>query len=108
MPNYVYISDDGDRKPIRLAAETASSGEFTQGATDDNDFVKVSKGSREFGQRPRGLNLSRNIGTAEVPNMRYKFLPVATIDAWNSVGIGTTLNVGSTTWTITGKVAEDN
>ncbi len=108
MPTYTYVSDDGDNKPIRLAAATATAGSFSQGATDDADFVKVSKGNREFGQRPRGLTLSRNLGSDDEPNLRYKFLPMATQAAFNAASIGSTITVGGVSWTVIGKRAEDN
>lgn len=108
MPTYVYTSDDGDRKPIRLSAATATAGSFTQGATDDADFVKVSKGNREFGQRPRMLSLSRNLGTDAEPNFRYKRLPMATVAAFTAASVGDTITVDGTVWNIIGKIAEDN
>lgn len=108
MPTYVYTSDDGDRKPIRLSAETADAAGFATGTTDDADFVKVSKGNREFGQRPRQLSLSRNLGSATEPNMRYKKLPMPTTAAFTAASVGGTITVGSVTWDIIGKISEDN
>jgi hypothetical protein len=79
MPLYNYTADDGEIHPIRLSSTTATFGGFTaDGAATSSIFAKVSKGNREFGLRPRGVRLVRNVGTPEVPNNRYKFLPVAT------------------------------
>lgn len=110
MPRTKYEADDGDIKPIRLDAQTiAVAGAPPAGATTDNDYVKVSKGNREFGMRPRGVRLSRNVGTAELPNMRYKFLPVLTQTAFNSGGyaVGQQLGIGGVDWEIIAKVPED-
>lgn len=111
MPRAKYESDDGDIKPIRVSAETiAAAGAQPGGAINDFDYVKVSKGNREFGQRPRGVRLSRNLGTAAVPNLRYKFLPVFTQSEWGSANfaIGATVTVGGVAWEVVSKVPEDN
>lgn len=109
MPSYVYTADDGDRKSIRLSADRATAGGFAEGATDDDDSVKVSKTNREFGMRPRGVRGSRNIGSEEEPNMRYTFLPVATEALFNGAAYskGATFTTDGETYTITSKVAEN-
>jgi len=110
MPVSKYEADDGDIKPIRLSAATiAAAGTPPGGAVTDPDYVKVSKGNREFGMRPRGVRLSRNIGSATVPNMRYKFLPVLTPAAFNGAAfaVGSEVTVGGNTWTVVAKMPED-
>lgn len=109
MPRYVYTCDDGDRKSVRLNAERATAGGFSEGATDDDDSAKISKSNREFGLRPRGVRLSKNDGSATDPNMKYSFLPVATATAYNSTSYskGTQITIGSDTWEVTSKVAEN-
>lgn len=110
MPMYLYTSDDGDKKSIRLASETATAGGFSQGATDDDDSVKVSKSNREFGQRPRRVRLSRNTGSEADPNIKYKTLPVATITAYGSAAYnkGATVTIDGEAWTVVSKDPENN
>lgn len=111
MPRAKYEADDGDIKPIRLSSETiAAAGAQPAGATTDPDYVKVSKGNREFGMRPRGVRLSRNIGTDEIPNMRYKFLPILTPAAFDTAAfaVGAEIAIGGNTWEVVAKVAEDS
>lgn len=110
MPNTKYEADDGDIKPIRLALATISAaGAPPSGAIDDPDFVKVSKSNREFGMRPRGVRLSRNLGSDEEPNLRYKFLPVLTPTAFGSAGfqVGAEITVGGNQWEVIGRIPED-
>ncbi len=109
MPLYVYTANDGDRKSVRLSAERATAGGFSEGATDDDDSAKVSKTNREIGMRPRGVRLSRNLGSTDEPNMRYAFLPVATESALAgaSYNKGASISIGSNSWTVTGRVGEN-
>lgn len=101
---YRYTSDDGDQKPIRLEAETADAGSFPAGTgLDDRDFVKVSKGNREFGMRPRGVRLRRRASDG----IRYKFLPIATTAAFDAILSAGTVTIGGTAWNVTSPVPED-
>jgi len=110
MPKYTYTAESGDTHPIRLNADSATAGSFAAGATATSDIIaKVSKSDREFGLRPRGVRLSRNIGTDEIPNMRYRFLPVATESAYDAAAFNTNadVTVGSLTWQVVTRVPED-
>lgn len=64
--------------------------------------------SREFGVHPRGVTLSRTIGTAPDTFKKYKFLPVLTATALTGAGftIGTEITIGATAWTVTDQVSE--
>ncbi len=110
MPTYKYEADDGDIKPIRLAAATkAAAGAEPGGAVTDDDFVKVSKSNREFGMRPRGVRLKINDGTEEEPNYRYRFLPVLSKAAYDGNGFNVrgTVTIDGEAWEIVRKVPED-
>lgn len=64
--------------------------------------------SREFGIHPRGVTLSRTIGTAPETFKKYKFLPVLTSAglATATFSVGATITIGSVTWTVSDQVAE--
>jgi hypothetical protein len=101
---YAYISDSEDSFRIKLTAETAAAGGFTDttGLSSQSPYVKVSKGNREFGLRPRGVRLSREaIGTVS------RFLPVATNDQVESLVSQGTVTIGGETWTVTSAQPED-
>lgn len=101
--NYAYTAEDGEVYRIRLEEDTATAGGFsaTSGFTS-SAYVKVSKGNREFGIRPRGVRLSRE-ATATVG----RFLPCATNAQVESLVEQGTVTVGGETWTVTSAQAED-
>lgn len=110
MPKYIYTDDKAVTHPIRLDAATATAGSFTATGTATSDVqAKVSKSDREFGLRPRGVRLSRNLGSETVPNLRYKFLPVATLEAYNGTTFDreATVTIGSVAWTVVSRSPED-
>lgn len=110
MPKTKYESDDGDIKPIRLAADTiAAAGAPPAGVVTDSDSAKVSKSNRQYGVRPRGVTLFRTLGTAPLTFQRYKFLPVLTPTAWASSAFApsSTITVGATAWTVLARVPEN-
>lgn len=110
MPRYRYTADSGETHSIRLSSDSATAGSFTGSATVTSSIkAKVSKGSREFGLRPRGVRLSRNLGDDDEPNMRYRFLPVATEALYDGAGFAedSEITIGGDTWTVTSKVPED-
>lgn len=101
-----YQADNGDIHPIRLSLETAAAA----GAAPTGDITspiraKVSKTNREFGLRPRGLVLSRDVGTAPDIVKRYKFLPILTATAFQNPPGGYTIN--GVAWEVVGKEPED-
>ena len=105
-----YEGNDASVHRILLTPEyAAAAGSPPTGAVDNDIRPKVSKTNGEFGLRPRGVRLSRTIGTAPDTFKKYAFLPVLTIANFNSPTFanGATVTIGSDTWTIVAKVAED-
>lgn len=105
--NTTYASDGGAVFKIRLSTDKyAALTVDTGGASTVDAYVKISKSKREFGLRPRGLLLSRVIGTAPNTFKKYDFLPMLTAAAMAGETVGETIQIGSITWTIADKVAE--
>lgn len=110
MPKFKYENDDGGIHTIRLsAARGAVAGTPPAGAVTEDVSVQVSRGAREYGLRPRGVVLTRLIGTAPDQFTRRSFLPVLTKTAYESEAFAKekTLTIGSVTWTIADKKDED-
>lgn len=110
MPKAAYTDDAGVTHPIRLSGAVLTAGAFTANDPATSRVpAKVSKSKREFGLGPRGVHLSRNIGTAAVPNMRYKFLPIATPAAALSslYAENAVVAIDGTNWTVGSFKAED-
>lgn len=104
--NTKYEADNGDIHPIRLNTATAgAAGAAPSGAVSNPVKCKVSKTNREFGLRPRGLLLSRDVGTAPNNFKKYRFLPILTATQFQQPE--STYNIGGTTWTFVSKVPED-
>lgn len=105
-----YEDEDGGIHPIRLdTTRTGVAGTPPSGAVDSSISAKVSKSSRSYGLRPRGVRLSRILGTAPNQFKRYTFLPVLTPTALAGAGFatGSTITIDGTAWTVAKKVAED-
>lgn len=102
---YTYTDNGGDTKPIRLTPATAAAGSFILATSlDDEDFVKVSKGSREFGMRPRGVRARLREAGGRV---RYKFFPMPTVAAQQAAVSARQVSYDGGTWTVTSPVPED-
>lgn len=102
---YTYTDNGGDTKPIRLTPATAAAGSFVLATSlDDEDFVKVSKGNREFGMRPRGVRARLREAGGRV---RYKFFPMPTATAQQAALTARTITYDGESWTVTTPVAED-
>lgn len=108
--NTKYEDNDTAIHPIRLNSTHASvAGTAPTGAIDSNISAKVSKSARSYGLRPRGVRLSRLVGTAPDQFKRYAFLPVLTQAAFGTAAfnVGATITIDSVAWTVVKKVAED-
>lgn len=93
---------------IILTNETAAvAGAPPAGDIDSNVPAKVSKSNGEYGVRPRGLRLTRVLGTGATASRRNRFLPILTETAWNAFAEGAELTVGGVQWTISKKINED-
>jgi len=105
-----YEADNGEIHPIRLNTLTAAvAGTAPEGATTSDIIAKVSKSNREFGIRPRGVILTRTVGTAPDTFTRRRFLPVLTEAAWGGSGFApdATITINSIAWKVLRKVPED-
>lgn len=105
-----YESDTGSVHVIKLTQERlTAAGTAPTAAVDSNINVKVSKTNREYGIRPRGVRLSRLVGTAPNQFRRYAFLPVLLASAFdvNPFKKGQTVTIGTTAWTVSSLVKED-
>lgn len=105
-----YEADDGTIHPILMTADyAAAAGAAPAGAVNSDIKVKISKGNKEYGIRPRGVTLSRVAGTAPDTFTKTTFLPVLTETAYDSAAFANnaTISIGSTSWTVVGKRPED-
>lgn len=105
-----YQSDNGLIYRIRLKADRVTvAGTAPTAVVDSNSTVKVSKSSREFGVKPRGVLLQRILGTAPDTFKKTTFLPVLTQTALDGAtfNVGATITIGSVAWTILRHKTED-
>lgn len=110
MPRFKYQADGDSVHWIRLsnAVKTAAGAE-PNGAVTSELSVKVSRGNRQIGLRPRFVRLTRTEG--EEPNIVIKRtrIPVLTKANWNhaNYALGASLQYKGQAWTIFAKVPED-
>lgn len=105
-----YEADNEEIHPIRLnSARVAAAGTPPTGAQTSDAYVKISKSNRQFGIRPRGLRLTRTVGTAPDTFKKYTFLPILTQAAFaaNTSSVGATVTIGTVSWTVAAKLGED-
>lgn len=105
-----YEANDGSIHALLLDPDRfAVAGTPPTGAIDSNIKAKISKGNREFGLRPRGVQLARVVGTAPDTFRKYAFLPVLTLTAFASAtfAIGATITIDGTNWEVVAQVPED-
>lgn len=108
--NTKYESDSGDIHPIRLRPDTnAVVGTAPAGAVNNNIRVKVSKGSRQFGIKPRGVVISRTRGTAPDTFQVTQFIPVLSASAFGNspFSLGSTISYKGVSWTVVSLKSED-
>lgn len=105
-----YQSDDDEVYALSLTPDfAAKAGTAPTGAVTSPIKVKVSKGNREYGLRPRGVTLARTIGTAPDTFTKTTFLPVLTATAFASAtfALDAEITIGTTVWKVVGKRGED-
>lgn len=88
----------------------AAAGTEPTGAVNAKGSAIVSKTKREFGLRPRGVVLSRLVGTAPDQFKKYSFLPVLLASEFGTGNFteGSTITIDSVAWTVTSLVEEDS
>lgn len=105
-----YETNEGDISIMRLLPSRAAvAGTQPADASNTSLRVKISKSDREFGVRPRGVRLSRIVGTAPDTFRRYSFLPVTTPTAFATAAfqLGATIAIDGTDWTVSARIEED-
>ena len=105
-----YEANSGTIHRILLTPDfAAAAGTPPEGAVNSKIRPKVSKTDREFGIRPRGVTLSRTIGTAPDTFKKYAFLVVLTATDWNSAAYApeAEITIGSLTYKVVNQVDED-
>jgi hypothetical protein len=103
-----YQSNGGDIHPIRISEDRyAAAGTPPAGDVNSSIRVKISKNNTEFGIRPRGLRLARELGTDPDTFTKYTFLPVLTQTAWEGFSENEEVEIDGVTWTVVSKVPED-
>lgn len=106
----LYQADDEEVYPIRMKPETfAVAGTPPAGPATQKLKVQISKSTRSYGLKPRGVTLARTIGTAPETFTKSRFLPVLTPAAFETAAFadGATITIGAIAWTVVGRRSED-
>lgn len=110
MPKTKYEANSGQIHQVVMDADRiAVAGTPPAGAVTSSIRAKVSKSNREYGIRPRGVRLGREIGTAPDTFVKYSFLPVLTPAAFATAAfaLSATITYGGFTWEVIARVSED-
>lgn len=110
MINTKYESDEGTVHKIRLTSKAlAAAGTPPAGAINHGLQVKVSKTTREFGIKPRGVRIAKSFGTAPDTFIKYRFLPVLTIANFSTAAfaLGATITYDGASWEVVSRMPED-
>lgn len=107
--SYKYESDLGIVLLVRMTPERFAAAGDEPTADAIEAYVKTSKGSREFGVKPRGVKIYREVGTAPNTFKKYSFLPVLTATSYGSDDYAkdATLVIDGVTWTVVSRKDED-
>lgn len=103
-----YEANGGTIHKIRLTSKTvAIAGDAPTGAVDSPIPAKVSKSDGEYGVRPRGIRITRVVGTGDTAFRKYAFVPVLTSETWDGLSENASVTYAGAAWTIATKVQED-
>lgn len=105
-----YEADAGQIHAIVLKPPTAAvAGAAPAAAVNQNIKVQVNKSTRSYGLKPRGVTLSRTLGTAPDTFTTRRFLPCLTPAAFASpaFALGAAVTISAVAWVIVGRRAED-
>lgn len=105
-----YQGDDQTIYALRLSPPFAEkAGTAPTGAVSSPIKAKVSKSSKEFGLRPRGVTLARTLGTAPDTFVKTTFLPVLTLTAFGTpaFALAAKITIDGTEWEVISRRAED-
>ena len=109
MATTKYSDNTGIIYPMRLStARKAAAGTEPSGAITGFFEVKVSRSSKGFGLKPRGVKLSRPVAPAATDKIYYSFLPLRseTNASDPKYAKGATVAIGGVNWLVTGLVNE--
>lgn len=106
-----YEDNFGVVHPMRMTTAyfNVVSGIMPAGPAESSIPAKISKGNREFGLRPRGVRLARDVGGDEGTTTKYTFLPVPVASAWGTTPYvdGGAVTINAVQWLVVGLVEED-
>jgi hypothetical protein len=105
-----YQGDDNTIYAIRLSPPFAEkAGTAPTGAVTSPIKAKVTKSTKEFGLRPRGVTLARTLGTAPDTFVKTTFLPALTLSAFNGTAfaLAAKVTIDGVEWEIVSRRAED-
>jgi len=109
--DYKYGLDSGSIVFVRVDDELEGKmGTAPEGAaTIQMHAIINGSRKREFGIHPRGVSLSRTLGTAPNQFKKYKFIPVLTSTAFSGEGFskGAVIQISSVDWTVVDQVSEE-
>ncbi|AXH78949.1 MAG: hypothetical protein [Circular genetic element sp.] len=111
MANFVdkkYESDNlGAVIQVRMSDAEGAAYTGEPAAARDSSLHAFNGGSkRKFGVHARGLKLKRTTGTAPDLRVRYSFIPVGTVTAYDAATIDSTVTIGGVAWTVDEKIPE--
>ena len=115
MAKKKYESDKGSIHQISLSSEKAAVANNTEpaGSVDSNIKPKISKSNREYGLRPRGVRLVKELtatqGNVTVTKNVYAFLPILKPDTLTGANFteGKDVTYKGDTWKVLAQVQED-
>lgn len=105
-----YEARDGKIHLLKLTPNFAAvAGTEPTADVDSRIKVKVSKGNREHGLRPRGVTLARTVGTAPDTFVKYAFLPLRSIadETKPEYQLAKKVTINEVEWEIVAFVPED-
>lgn len=107
--DYKYETDSGILMLIKMDTATAAqAGTAPTGPIQLSAHAIQSRSRKAAGVHCRKMNLSRQVGTAPNTFNKYKHIPLVTPAAYTAAAglIGTTINIGSQSWTVTSLTPE--
>lgn len=105
-----YEADDGTIYAMVMSPTYApAAGVAPTGAVTSPIKAKISKSTKAYGIKPRGVTLSRTLGTEPDTFTKTTFLPVLTASVFASAAfsLGATITIDGTAWTVVAKRGED-
>jgi hypothetical protein len=105
-----YQGDDNTIYAMRLSPTFAEkAGTVPTGAVTSPIKAKVTKSTKEFGLRPRGVTLARTVGTAPDTFVKTTFLPCLTLSVFNgnTFALAAKITIDGVEWEVVSRRPED-